>query len=1063
MDKKFKATSGFDASNKKIINVAKADHSIPTDAVNVEFFDENNTVQLFEQRAYDKDFAVVYDSKLYISLAPIAAGPFNPLEWARIRSDTQFTQVEQTPLAGYTLKYGDSILANSQFNELLFNLPENRVEGESIEIRDIGFRTGEKSIIIKSISGDIKSNNTSVAEFQITTPGIQVVFTYSRGAWYATTTAATRRYYASTGSSIKMQSGDIVFRNTATGLITLALPKYANNGDQITLFDVDQMNSKNHTKVDITAGSGHTIGTNNAVTLLGKTIGVTRFIFNKSQMNWKVWNGDLRGRIQTVTQASYNMVANESIFVKCRTTPTTPYTSNIKLPTNVSSGDICKIITKCTMAHQTVVIEATGDDQILRNVNTLEYPKYSEYPTGGSTWVQTKTLTITSANYKPTVELFYSESEKLWYVSEYQTTTEKVDSLNRDRFGVVQLATVAEGQVDKSSNPNKEKVITPEILANRTATETRQGIAAIATTLEVNKLSTDLYDDLKFITPKKLNERTATETRRGLLEIGTQAEVNSSTVDDVIITPKKLSARLSSESLTGIIQLESTGAVAGASRAAVGTGSYNFNSNTKAITAKSLNELVATDKAKGIVYLATENEATAATPPLYNPAQPIVLTVQTLDKKIAQEDRKGLTQIATQAQTNLGTDDFTYITPKKLNTRVSTETLTGLTRYATQPETQAGVIDNASITPLKLQNRITTLIATQPETDLGAVDNKFITPKKLNDRKATETLTGLSRYATQQETNLGVDNASIVTPKKLGDRKATEQLDGIIKIVSSTGTSGSSRVTAGTGVFNFNDNTSAVTPKALNQLIATDKAKGVVYLATEAETTAITPVAANTDQPLVVTIHTLDKKIAKEDRKGLTQIASAADVLTGTDDFKYITSKKLKTSQEVFVKKSGDQMTGKLSLNSPVAPMLPEMSEGTLPTLPTTGFWLSNIKSKISEYPRASVFGTDQLATTGTLTNFGSDIDSVTQIWAPTKANKKYIRSGDSTGFGPWDEIYTKNNRPTPTEIGAVSDEFGALESLVVRDRFQIGNVLLKVNQENRSLDFIWLDDPLGG
>ena len=998
MDKKFKASSGFDASGQKIINVAKASKESIKDAVNVEFFDENNTVQLFsETRPYSKDFAVVYDRKLYVSKNAITVGPFNPLEWSRVRVDTEFTYINQTPVDGHNLKYGDSIIIDSQFNELLFILPTTRIEGESVVIRDIGLKVGDSSVTIRSEVGDIKTQTSLSATYKLTVPGVMIIFTYSRGVWASKVVQSERKYYASNSDGIiKTQASDVVYKNTNSGLITASLPKYANNGDVITFFDIDQMNSKNHTIVSVAADSGHTIESV-ATPYTDKTLGVTRFIFNSTSNNWKVWLGDLRGRIKNINQTTYNMVANESIFVKCRATPTTPFTTTINLPSNVSTGDICRIITKCTMAHQTVVIKTTGTDKILRSIDSLEYPKFSSFPTGGDQWEQTTQITITSSNYKPTIELFYNEIDKIWYVSEYQTTVEKVDSLNRDRFGVIQLASIVEGQVDKSANPDKEKAVTVEVLSNRTATENRQGIAAIASTAEVNQLSTSIYDDLKIVTPKKLNERIATETRRGMLEIATQTETNSSTIDDVIITPKKLSARQATESLTGIIQLESTGATAGASRIASGTGSYNFNSNTKAITAKSLNELVATDKAKGIVYLATEVETTAAVPPVYDPLIPLVPTIQMLDKKVAKEDRKGFTQIATQVQTNTGTDDFVYITPKKLNSRTASESLTGIIRVATKAETDAGVSDNVAL-----------------------------------------------------------------TPKKLNDRKATDQTDGIVKLVID-GNAGVNRTTSGTGVFDFNDVSKAITSKAINTLIATDKAKGIVYLATEAEVTAITPVATNASQPLVVTIQTLDKKVAKEDRKGFTQIATQVDVLTGTDDFKYITPKKLKTSQEVFVNKAGGVMTGKLTLNAPVLPALPEVSENSLPTEPTAGVWVSKIKTKIAEYPRSFIYGTEVLSDSGVLANFGVDTESVTQIWTPTKGNKKFIRSGNAAGFGAWDEIYTKNNKPTPTEIGSVSNESGSLESLIVRDFVQIGNVRIKVNQEKRALDFVWVDDPLGG
>ncbi|MGG7385221.1 hypothetical protein ACQ7CD_11085, partial [Escherichia coli] len=123
-------------------------------------------------------------------------------------------------------------------------------------------------------------------------------------------------------------------------------------------------------------------------------------------------------------------------------------------------------------------------------------------------------------NYVPVLQLAYIEDSdgKYWVVQQNVPTVERVDSLNdsnRARLGVIALATQAQANVDLENSPQKELAITPETLANRTATETRRGIARIATTAQVNQNTTFSFADDIIITPKKLNERTATETRRG--------------------------------------------------------------------------------------------------------------------------------------------------------------------------------------------------------------------------------------------------------------------------------------------------------------------------------------------------------------------------------------------------------------------------------------------------------------------------------------------------------------------------------------------------------------------
>ncbi len=68
------------------------------------------------------------------------------------------------------------------------------------------------------------------------------------------------------------------------------------------------------------------------------------------------------------------------------------------------------------------------------------------------------------------------------------------------------------------------------------ATESRKGVAEIATTSETNAGT----DDERFVTPLKLNGRTATESRTGIAEIATQTEVNAGTDDDRIVTSLKI-------------------------------------------------------------------------------------------------------------------------------------------------------------------------------------------------------------------------------------------------------------------------------------------------------------------------------------------------------------------------------------------------------------------------------------------------------------------------------------------------------------------------------------------
>lgn len=98
--------------------------------------------------------------------------------------------------------------------------------------------------------------------------------------------------------------------------------------------------------------------------------------------------------------------------------------------------------------------------------------------------------------------------------------------VNRDQasttvLGVVSLATSAEAQAMTSTT----KALTPSNLANVKASAAEVQAGAI---------------DNKFVTPAGLHSRTATETRTGIAEIATQAETNTGTDDARIVTPLKL-------------------------------------------------------------------------------------------------------------------------------------------------------------------------------------------------------------------------------------------------------------------------------------------------------------------------------------------------------------------------------------------------------------------------------------------------------------------------------------------------------------------------------------------
>lgn len=105
----------------------------------------------------------------------------------------------------------------------------------------------------------------------------------------------------------------------------------------------------------------------------------------------------------------------------------------------------------------------------------------------------------------------------------------------------------------------------------------------------------------------------------------------------------------------------------------------------------------------------------------------------------ASSANKGIVEKATQAETDAGTDDERYVSPKTFLSSLATETKTGVLEVATQTEANGLSLDNKIITPAKLPIASTTQIglseiATQLEVDNGTDTTKYVTPATLNSK-----------------------------------------------------------------------------------------------------------------------------------------------------------------------------------------------------------------------------------------------------------------------------------------------------------------------------------------
>ena len=842
----FRATSGLDAAGEKVINVAKADYSVLSDGVNVDFFIEENTVQQYDAtRGYKKNFAVINDNRIWVAQRdiPAPAGAFTPQYWLATRTDPKWETVASPTRQ---LNSGEFIAVDSAASFTTFTLPPNPVDGDTIVIKDIGGNVGYNEIKIQSsnVSG---AGNQKIVRFGNQYPEILITKPFSYNMlifsnrlwqfWEAGNEERGIRIEPSTGR-FHAQAGDFIMRRYTTGApITFILPKYANQGDIVKSVDIDGMGPTFHLMVE-TFDTSSSLGKAGQHQMEFRTTGDGFFVYNAAEKLWYVWDGDNKTRLRVIRD-SVKLLPNESIIVFGEDN-STPATINIDLPTNVLQGDIVKIALNYLRKSQTVNIRAAVGDKIASDIKLLQFPKRSEYPPD-TTWVLVDSLTFNgNISYTPVIELSYAEDivsgTSYWVVAQNVPTVERVDSLNdstRARLGVIALANQTQANVDHENNPEKELAITPQTLANRVAKENQRGIARIATTAQVNQNSDFAFVDDVIISPKKLNERTATETRRGLAELATQQETDAGVDDTTIITPKKLQARQGSESLSGIVTyVSTTGATPAASRELNGTNVYNKNTVNLVVSPKALDQYKATYTQQGAVILAVESEVIAGTS--QSGWANAVVTPEMLHRKTALDSRIGLIEIATQVETDAGTDYTRAVTPKTLNDRKASETLTGIAEIATQSEFDTGTDDTRISTPLKIKTRFNNTARTSVNALSGLVETGTLWDHySLNILEANETQRGTARIATQGEVNTGTDDTTILTPKKLHSKKATENAEGIVRIATNA------EATAGTS------NVLAISPATLKYIAqtettweATEALRGFVTLSTGPRTFA---------------------------------------------------------------------------------------------------------------------------------------------------------------------------------------------------------------------------------
>lgn len=801
---KFRASFGLDAAGEKVVNVALADRTVPTDSANVAYITQENTIQKYDPNraamvvggatvSYPEGFVVTYDNRAFMAKqnVPYPAGPFNDGYWQPLRVDPKWVPVNS---GKRQLQTGDFISIDTAAGlPVEFTLPSNAADGDSIFLKDVGGRTGFTDVIVKAGLQSIYDRGQLLMETKMTIPYSEWMFVFVNKLWnlYNSSEAELSRFVKS-GAVSDLQAGEHVIRQyTSQTPITLKLPKNANDGDMIH-FVGTETNSPYYTMVI------NTYDTNTSIISPGlKTTTIRRdltgyLVYEDATSTWKLYDTDITSRLKRVN-SNTQLYPNDLVAV-VGTSNTVAQTIDLTLPSSIEVGDTVTIDLNYMRLLQTVNIKAPAGTTIYTNMTMAQFPRRSEYPPATAAWTSVQQLTyVGSTSYVPTIKLAYMEegSLKYWMIVDNVPTVERVDATsnaNRARLGVIALATQAQANIDLENNPEKELAITPETLANRTSLETRRGIARIATQAEVNLLTdaAALADDI-IVTPKKLNGKKATETMVGLAEIATQAEANGSTDDARIITAKKLDARRATPTMAGIAPVVTSGGVAGTGRDIAGTLIYNSADYSNIVTPKTLKEYIATTNASGTVYIATNAEVIAGTA-ASDAAHPIVVTPADLHSKTATDARIGFSEVATQTEVNAGTDYFRYVTPKTLNDRIASETLTGIAAYATQAEFDAGTAAHIS-EPSKIKNFFDRTARTSVTAADGLTQSGTIwTTVNFGIVAPTTTQRGTTRLSTQAEVNAGTDNTTIVTPLTLHTKKATTVAEGIIRVANTAET-----------------------------------------------------------------------------------------------------------------------------------------------------------------------------------------------------------------------------------------------------------------------------------
>lgn len=830
----FRVSDGLDGADQRAINIGYPDINNHTDGVNVQYFIDWNTLQHYdEKRKYKKNFAVIFNDRVYYALRDVpvdnsaSAGPFNATHWQMIRNDPNWMNVSSTPPGGLLLVPGAFVSADPTYSDLDFMLPRAPQNGDTVVIKDVSSKVSTMKLIVRTTD---KVFDNGRSDYQLTYPKATVWFSYDvtmnlgKGGWRINTTNPSihQKTIGPTAQGTQLSAGDSIFRRSSAGKITMILPRYANDGDTITTTDLDFMTPTNNLTIKTHPGApDSSIGEVGRKSQIFKTSGWGRLTYSQLRDLWEVWDGDEYERwtkiVPTTPASNITLIPSARILIAGSSGEII-----FTLPQAPADGDTVELSMRNASKGVVGTLKAALGDKIHASAAMFGIPRLNDVNSFENT-SEVQEIKYVSTGHGEQIKLTYMEDKKSWAIAEQSIAPFRASSVAsvRNEPGLVFFANEAEVLKNSEDSPSDESAVTPLTLAKKTATESRRGIAKLAT----QALTNAGVDDLTIVTPKKLHERTALEDRRGIAEIATQEETNIGTDDSRIVTPKKLAGRAATEGMTGIAALVKVGGAKQGTRTAPGEGVNNFNDHAKIVTPKVLFEKTATETNLGMMFWATQTEVNGGAEGNF------VVRPSTLAARTATPTRTGLARMVDMSigeHTKNVTDSLdsnVFITPKALASRIANYEMDGITRPAKDEDVVAGTDDTKYINPLKLKYFADEVVKIEaPDSDGLRITGTVWKGLTFKVSQSNETTRGTSRIATDDETKAGVLDNVIVTPRKLSLRTATPTRTGVIRLATPAEAAGGTL-----------DNV-AITPATMGSVIsdspewgATEVRRGSVY------------------------------------------------------------------------------------------------------------------------------------------------------------------------------------------------------------------------------------------